>query len=316
MAETALDYMQPLNGSCIYNGIKAQMIGYIRDNDVAYLTFSLQDLEGDRLDETTFIYDYSISSYDLETISPNDMDADSTFHGGVNIFYTSPNNMEELTLVRYEPTTKTAIFNYRFSNHDAINFLEDGNREFYKALQLTIHLIASGAKEGEASLQLGNYLGDPNYKPSTMQADFDDFNRNGYSGVYQHLQTFLTPDEYRGTLLNVPGVYLSNFGIIDDRLHILIKYDRPKNLSINSVLDMTLKSSQKVWDAETERYLKDGEYTGTVCRFRSNNAYYAEYIFDLPDGYTKPNSQTGKTKLLFLEFVDITSVEKIILTLP
>ena len=290
MANKALNYMQPLEGSSIFNGIKAQLIGYIRDNDIVYVTFSLQDLEGDRLDETTFIYDYSIHGYASDTINPYGRNALWGYNAAVNIFSISPVNSlfsEEMTLVNYEPTTKTATFNYRFS-HSADNLLfeENSNREFFKRLELVINLIASGAKEGEASYDFKLALTNSDYSPTTIQADFDDFRRNGYSGYSNEPQTFLMPDEMRLTLLNVPGVVISNYGIIDDRLHVLIKYERPRDLCINRILDMSLKVSKKNWDAQSDFYLKDGESTGTVCKFTTNGAYYAEYIFDLPKNYT------------------------------
>ncbi|MBP3886069.1 MAG: hypothetical protein J6F30_00220 [Cellulosilyticum sp.] len=286
MADVALNAMQPLEGSCIFDGIKAQLIGYVRDNDVLYVTFSLQDLEGDRLDESTFIYNYSLAGYNSEQFEPYGTNYVEGFNSGVNILHTSPINEEDMTLVSYDATTKTAIFNYRFMSHENPNFLENGSREFLKTLELTLHLIASGAKEGEASLDLSEPLSYESYTPPTIQADFDDFRRNGYVGYCEELQTFLAPDAIRRPLLNVPGVVLSNCGIIDNRLHVQIKYERPTDISINRILDMTLKSSQKVWDANREVYLKDGEYTGTVCRFMTSGNYYAEYIFDLPADYT------------------------------
>lgn len=286
MADVALNSMQPLEGSCVFDGIKAELIGYIRDNDVVYVTFSLQDLEGDRLDKSTFIYNYSIDGYSSESIDPYGPSHVTGYNSGVNILHTSPINEEDMTLVRYDATTKTAIFNYRFMNHEMSAFLEDGSREFFKTLELTLHLIASGAKEGEASLDISQILSYEDYTPTTVQADFDDFRRNGYTGYSEELQTFLAPDDMHGTLLNVPGVVLSNCGIIDNRLHVQIKYERPADVSINRILDMTLKSSEKVWDTNSEVYLKDGEYTGTVCRFMTNGYYYAEYIFDLPTNYT------------------------------
>jgi len=286
MADIALNSMQPLEGDCTFDGIKAELIGYIRDNDVLYVTFSLQDLEGDRLDESTFIYNYSIDGYDSNEIEPYSINHVTGFNSGTNILSISPLREEDMTLVSYDATTKTAVFNYRFMSHENPTFLENGGREFFKTLELTIHLIASGGKEGEASLDLSQLLSYENYTPTTLEADFDDFRRNGYVGCSEQLQTFLAPDAIRGTLLNVPGVYLSNAGIIDNRLHVQIKYERSTDVSINRILDMTLKSSQKVWDASSEVYLKDGMYTGTVCRFTTNDAYYAEYIFDLPDNYT------------------------------
>ncbi len=283
MASTALNYMQPLEGSSIFNGIKAELIGYIRDNDILYITFSLQDLEGDRLDENTFIYEYTIDAFDSDYIAPDETNKVYGYNSAINILHISPTRWPDITLVSYDATTKTAIFNYRFSSHDAVNALEDGSREFFKKLQFTINLIASGAKEGEASIDLSSAL---TITPPTLEADFDDFRRNGYTGSSKQLQTFLVPDVCQRTLLNVPGVVLSNYGIIDNRLHVLIKYERPRDVSINRILDMSLRVNEKVWDPSSEVYLKDGEYTGTVCRFTTNNAYYAEYILDLPEGYT------------------------------
>lgn len=286
MANKALNYMQPLEGSSIFNGIKAELIGYIRANDMVYITFSLQDLESDRLDENTFIYDYSIKGYDSDTIEPYGSNSVYGFDSGVNILHASPINSPEISLVSYDAVTKTATFNYRFYNHEISSLFADGSREFFKKLEFTINLIASGAKEGEASLNLKSALTEDTYSPSTLQADFNDFWRNGYSGTSEQLQTFLVPDECHLTLLDVPGVIISNYGIINGRLHVQVKYDRPHDVSINRILDMTLKTSEKVWNAPSEVYLTNGEYTGTVCRFKDNNAYYAEYIFDLPAGFT------------------------------
>lgn len=289
MADKALSYMQPLEGSSVFNGIKAELIGYIRDNDAVYLTFSLQDLEGDRLDETTFIYDYSISGYGDDTIDPYRHNSIFGYHAAGNILSITPLDSpitDSIRLVDYDAETKTATFNYRFLHYEDGLLLKEGNRDVFTKLELIINLIATGAKEGESSYDFNLAFTDTGYDPATIQADFDDFRRDGYSGYSKQIQTFLMPDEMRISLLNVPGVVISNYGIIDNRLHVLIKYERPRDVSINRILDMTLKISDKTWDTQSDVYLKDGKYTSTVCKFTTNDAYYAEYIFDLPKDYT------------------------------
>lgn len=289
MANKALSYMQPLEGSSVFDGIKAELIGYIRDNDVVYLTFSLQDLEGDRLDETTFIYDYSISGYDSDIIDPYGYNSLFGYHTAGNILSITPIDSpitDSIKLVDYNTETKTATFNYRFVHYQDNLLLKEDNRDVFKKLELIINLIASGAKEGEAFYDFKLALTDAEHSPTTVQADFDDFRRDGYSGYSKQIQTFLMPDKMRLSLLNVPGVVISNYGIIDDRLHVLIKYERPRDVSINRILDMTLKVSNKTWDTQKDVYLKDGKYTSTVCKFTTNDTYYAEYIFDLPQDYT------------------------------
>lgn len=289
MANKALNYMQPLEGSSVFGGIKAELIGYIRDNDVVYLTFSLQDLEGDRLDETTFIYDYSISGYGDNTIDPYGHNSLFGYHTAGNILSITPIDSpitDSIRLVDYDAETKTATFNYRFLHYEDGLLFKEGNRDVLTKLELVINLIASGAKEGEASYDFKLAFTDAEHGPTTTQADFDDFRRNGYSGYSKQIQTFLMPDKMNLSLLNVPGIVISNYGIIDDRLHVLIKYERPRDVSINRILDMTLKVSNKIWDTQRDVYLKDGKYTSTVCKFTTNDAYYAEYIYDLPKDYT------------------------------
>lgn len=63
--------LQPIESTVEYDGIKMEIVSAMQDEDMAVVYATLQDVEGNRIDETLDIYDYSISkgrSFTVERI--------------------------------------------------------------------------------------------------------------------------------------------------------------------------------------------------------------------------------------------------------
>ncbi len=53
--------LQPIEKSSESNGIRAEVVGAMNDNEMAVIYLTLQDISGNRIDETVDIYDYTLT---------------------------------------------------------------------------------------------------------------------------------------------------------------------------------------------------------------------------------------------------------------
>lgn len=53
--------LEPIESTVEYGGIKMEIVSAMQDEDMAVVYVTMQDVEGNRIDETLDIYDYSMS---------------------------------------------------------------------------------------------------------------------------------------------------------------------------------------------------------------------------------------------------------------
>lgn len=62
MGEDFRNMVQPLNEECVSNGIRMQVVAAVNDSDTSIVYLTLQDLEQNRIDSTTEIFDSNLDS--------------------------------------------------------------------------------------------------------------------------------------------------------------------------------------------------------------------------------------------------------------
>lgn len=290
MAEKATTVTQLPISSKIYNGMKIEVMSYLRDNDMFYMIFSLQDLEANRLDDTTCIYNY------LTRYSSESGIIDGT-HYGTGLSVITP-VLNDIKLIDYDPINKKATFTFcdYFTNRSS-SAKADSNRNIAKNFELSIYQLASGMQQEEAFLDVSSLL--DNEAVSTIP--FPDKDKYAIRPDIPCLE----PNVLNIPIKEVEGSYISNVGIVDNELRILIK-SQYSNESINRILDITQKNSDRVWEPRGDFYLLKDTETGDLTwdfehkrTFVVNNNYYDEYHFVLPENATSKDFELAYTYRTF-----------------
>lgn len=235
--------LQPINVSYVENGIKMEVIAAMNDGEMTVIYISMQDLTGDRIDETLDLYDYSLT--------------------GAQSFSSQ--------IVHYDKSTNTATlrieanagknFNNKRVRFSISSFLS-GKQEF-SAIDTKIDLIGIERTRDAQSIPL-----DMNNIPGGGGPLFQELKEHGTVNV---LQT----DQMNISLPNIDFMSISNIGYIEDRLHIQTKW------SESSIDDHgyfyfvdTAGESDEVYGSNI--YFGINE-SGTTQYGRE----YVEYIFDV-----------------------------------
>lgn len=182
--------LKPVNVSCEENGIEMTVVAAEIDGENANILVAMRDTTGERLDETTDLFD----SYSINT--PYDQ-------------------ISGCSMVGYDAATKTATFMLTIEqmNHvlipgDKITFsvrqlLSQKDHSSFELVQINpekVHSITEFVTGSE--MRGGSFSG-------------------GESEDNQHL---MKPDEANATQLK-NGVTLTGYGMVDGKLHIQLRYD-------------------------------------------------------------------------------------------
>lgn len=297
MAEEATTVTQLPISSKIYNGMKIEVMSYLRDNDMFYMIFSLQDLEGDRLDETTCIYNYVTrygSKYSSNTIYG--------MHYGTGLNTITP-VLNDTKLIDYDPINKKATFAFcNYFTNTSFSAKADSNRNITNNFSLSIYQFASGMKQEEAFLDVSSLLNDE--VVSTIPFP------NQESYVRPEVPC-LEPDVLNIPIEEVKGSYISNAGIVGNELRLLIKSEYSDE-NINRILDVIQKNSHHEWEPRVDFYLSKATETEDLTwdyegqrSFVINNHYYDEYRFILPEN---PTSKDFELVYTYRTYDSITTI--------
>ncbi len=184
--------LKPINVSCEDKGIKMQVIGAEVKGDKAGVLVSVQDTEGNRIDETTDLFD----SYSIHT--PYDQTGGCFF-------------------IEYDEEAQAAIFMLEIKQMDQL--LIPGDK-----ITFSVREIRSGKKHSVSELE-----GVDLKKVSVIDQFKKNPNVRGFSGdeadpeKWKDLK-FMEPDEERGVILE-EGVALTGYGLEEDGLHIQIRFE-------------------------------------------------------------------------------------------
>lgn len=187
--------LKPVNLSCEDNGIKIEVVSANVHDNVADIYISMQDLTGDRINETIDLFD----SYYIKPA------------------YDSVGNCE---LVDYNDTTKTATFLIRISQFDnqkisgekitfSLNCFLSDKQEYNKALSDTIlkNVKKNPVTQSDVNIRGGAGLG--------VESDAESL---------ENIKNFLKVDE-KNNYSPVEGVTITAAGFIDEKLHIQVYYE-------------------------------------------------------------------------------------------
>lgn len=184
--------LKPVSVSCEDNGIKMEVVAANVEGTNATILISMQDIMGDRLDETTDLFD----SYSIHT--PYDQ------IGGCS-------------LVEYDIETKTAFFMLTIEQMNQV--LIPGDKITFSVNKLLNKKKHSDIELTEIDLRnmpsINNIMDAPNIR-GWGGIDLDSFDRD-------NLQ-LMRPNEESPIVLE-EGVILTGYGVVDGKLHVQIRYD-------------------------------------------------------------------------------------------
>lgn len=191
VAPSLAQKLKPINTSCEDNGIEMKVIAAEIDGENANILVALTDKTGSRLDETTDLFD----SYDIHT--PYDQ-------------------MGGCSLVEFDPDTNTAVFMLTIEQMNHV--LIPGNK-----ITFSINQILTGKKHSNTELQQIDLSNVPDATEFKAQSDI-----RGCSGCYANSDVsyplLMEPNENAAVCLT-PGISLMGYGMIDNQLHVQIRYD-------------------------------------------------------------------------------------------
>lgn len=179
--------LKPVRESCEDNGIEMTVVAAEVDGYNATILVSMRDNTGERLDETTDLFD----SYDIHT--PYDQ------IGGCS-------------LVSYDDATKTATFMLEIEhmNHELI----PGDKITFSVGQLLTKKEYSNFKLTQIDTENVN---------SITEFVTEPYSRGGGGEDFDNL-SLMKPDEINAICLK-NGVNLTGYGIVDGKLHIQLRFD-------------------------------------------------------------------------------------------
>lgn len=182
-------FLQPIQESDVHNGIKMETVAAINDEEMAVIYVTLTDLEKDRIDSTLDLYNFSLS----EAMMFNNR------------------------LVEYDEATGTATLRIQANggkdlNNSKVKFSIDSFLSHKKTHNFTEHDIFS---------RIGR-------SPKTMQLDMNNIGGGG-GLLFRSLESkgnihALLPESSKTDFLETDFMEVTNIGIIEDRLHIQVRW--------------------------------------------------------------------------------------------
>ena len=220
--------LKPINASCIDNGIEMTVVAAEIDGDTATVLVSIHDTTDSRIDMTTDLFD----SYRI---------------------YTPYNQSADCSLIKYDACTNTATFMLTIEQMDDI--LIPGDKITLGVSQVLYGKMHSVYCITQIEIKNIPIITDYVYNP--------DIRDNSGSNDIK----FMVPDDTNATALE-HGVTLTGIGLIDDELHVQVRYD-----------DILKR------DNHGDIFLKDKNGEILICH--ANNSFwddshtnsYEEYVF-------------------------------------
>ncbi|QUH18615.1 DUF4179 domain-containing protein [Alkaliphilus sp. B6464] len=184
--------LQPVEISSEDNRIKMEVVAAMNDDEMVVIYVTMQDLLGNRIDETLDIYNYSLT--------------------GARTF--------NCQIVNYDEKTKTATLRMEANGGEKLN----GKKVSFRITSfLSDKLIFDGVETG-VNLSKVATINDS----QTIPLDMNNIPGGG-GDLYKELKSqgtikVLKTDQLKLTLPKINFVHISNIGYIDDRLHIQTKW--------------------------------------------------------------------------------------------
>jgi hypothetical protein len=263
-----LSFFRPVQISCEDNGIKMEVIGTVNDDEMALIYVTMQDLTGDRIDETLDIYNY--------------------FLKGAHAFTSE--------VVNYDETTKTATIKVQANGGEKLN----GKRVSFEITSfLSDKQVFDNVDTGIDLLKIKEIA-----KSEVNTIDPDGFGSGGtiFNELNQNKINILKPGELKIHLPEIDFMYISNIGYIDGRLHIQTKWSKD-NINdhgyfyFDNISDKKISSGNIYYSVTKSGTAKNGrdyvEYIFDVQNLDLENAKLKGHFI------TNGNYVTGNWKVSF-----------------
>lgn len=185
-------YLRPIQLTSIDDGIKMEVIAAMNDEDTAVVYLSMQDLTGERVDDSISLLDYEIEgmwSYQPEVIS-------------------------------YDKATKTAIIRILASGASELKKLSVNVDSFYigngilKTFDTNIDLVKAISKADTKIVPFNNKNGYSSCGGNSYLTD---------KLINNETINLLKTDQINIALPNNNFAHISNIGIVDGKLHVQLK---------------------------------------------------------------------------------------------
>ena len=231
--------LMPVNACCEDNGIQMEVEGVSIQDNCAYVYISMQDLVGKRIDETIDLFDsYSIHS--------------------------NADQIGSCSLVDFNEENKKATFLINVKHMD-------GKTIEGKRLTFRVSKFLTGKSEVQEELTQISLDSIVIVTETQMEEDLDI--RGGSYREDSELEgrslEYLCADDSK-SFVATSGVTVTNYGFINDKLHIQVHYDK--------ILKYDNHGYVYLLDADGNRVLAEGS-RGFWDEER--NGSYEEYIFDV-----------------------------------
>lgn len=273
-------FFMPVQKSCEENGIKMEVVStYIHDNEVK-LYITLQDLIGDRIDETTDLNDsYSINK----------------------AFKSSTGDCQK---IGYDKETKTAIF--MITIKDIENKKIEGEKITFTVENFMSH------KDSWKDIKLPLSFEEINNNKEIMQVVLTGFSsaeeKYMYQGLNEISNAVIVPES--NIDFGVTDMKITGIGYIDNKLHIQVS--AKNNLEIDNHGEIYLKNNITNDEKKSNYNLhfvlgQNGdkrEYSSEYLKSTNKNRIdYTEYVFDISKDELKDYSIYGDfvASALYLE---------------
>ncbi len=241
--------LTPVNMSCTDNGIEMRVEAVYVHGDSADVYISMRDLEGDRIDGTTDLFD----SYRIRTSAGRRTEGMSVSGCG---------------FVEYDEKTKTATF--------LVSLQQTGEDIADRKMIFSVSRFLSGKQEATAKLPEIRLQEAPEITQFRPEEELEIRGSGGSTAAgfisQEDVKGYLYPDDGL-SISPADGVSVTGYGFIDGKLHIqahyedIVKYDNHGYIELEDEEGNIVYSSLSVsfWDEEK---------TGS----------YEEYVFDIgPD---------------------------------
>lgn len=196
VSPAAAQKLKPVNVSCEDNGIEMTVAAADVEGDTTNILVSFRDITGNRLDETTDIFD----SFSIHT--PYDQSGSGSF-------------------VSYDAETKTAIFMITIAQMEHV--LIPGDKITFSVGQLLSKKEHSNFRLTQIDTGKVLQITEFEENPTVRGGNGKDYNAVKGSG-----SMLMKPDEENAVSLK-KGVALTGYGIANGKLHIQLRFDDIRN---------------------------------------------------------------------------------------
>ncbi|MBR5310090.1 MAG: hypothetical protein IKU42_03085 [Oscillospiraceae bacterium] len=255
-AEQLIQNLKPVKMSSVDSGVKMEVISASVADNEAIIYISMQDIDGNKIDESFDIYDsYNISG--------------------------SFDNYGYCEKISYDKETKTAFFLVRIGRTDG-KTMKDGKITF------TVDESISGKITYNDYIDID--LSSVQNNPTTRE--ITDRSGGGYDGtpemkkIYDNLKSLVPQEKYFSPF---PGATITAMGYIDGKLHIQMLYENRHETDCHGFVHFVDENNKKIqnlmcvyyWDENGSFDIQKGIFGREVIQYYDT---YFEQVFDIsPD---------------------------------